>query len=109
MFFVNASDNVLFYGGERNLIAAYVASGKMVATSSRTFLPASGSERLEPCSDDKHHLVITMCGYGLGLLAILFRLVDLLTVVSHFSGLGWIFPLRWGGVPESVSGCDQLK
>jgi len=33
-------------------------------------------------------------GYSLGLLAIAFRLVELLALVDHSAGLGWIFPLR---------------
>ena len=94
MFFVNASNDVFFYGGERNLIAAYVAAGKMVETSSRTFLSVPDSRRLEPYPDSRHHLGVTVRGHGLGLLAIPFRLVALLALVGYCAGLGWIFPLR---------------
>lgn len=93
MFFVNASDDVFFYGGEHNLIAAHVATGKMVATSSRTFLSTLDKGRLESYSDSRYHLGVTVRDHGLGLLAVSLRLVDLLALVSYRAGLGWIFPL----------------
>jgi hypothetical protein len=94
MFFVNDSDGVFFYGGERNLIAPHVAAGKMVATASRTFLSTPCSEGLESYADLRHYLGIAVPGNNLDLVAIALRLVNLVAMACHGAGMGCIFLLR---------------